>query len=311
MRRLFVAAVIAAASVTVIAAAAIGKGVLQPYSESEAFSQAYGAGESLPGMLDGEGEAVIPSSIAVAPSGDMLISDPAKRRVVIFDRSGGYRDSIPVDGVPIDAVPLASGTAVLTADERVMVFDRRGRMSLAQTVSQEVARDGLRRLSASRGVVRAETGRGDSFQVVSVGPEWRGVPEQMQAGAKSRGRFAGDAAFDPYYEEGGRVVRYAKDGTVDLDVRLHQPDLVTVDVVGQDSSGSFYVITEIGTEDGCRTECRRYSSQGVLSARFEVVSELSWSARSTAVAPGGTVYRLAADETGVKVLAYSPGGDSR
>lgn len=296
-----------------MAVAARGENVLEPYSASEAFSHEYGDAEDLPGMLDGEGEPLVPTSISVDSAGNILVADPAKGRVVVFDRSGGYRRSIPVGGAPVDAIPCGSGTAVLTADKRVAVFDGQGGPLLGCEVARGVARDGLRRLSESRGSVWVETGSGDAFQVIEPAGRGRvrGLPEQSQAATKSRGRFSGGVRFDPRYSDGGRVIRYGTDGAADLEVRLGEDDLATIDVAGQDASGAFYVIAEIGTEDGCRTECRKYSKDGALLARFDVVSDVSWSARSTAVAPDGTVYRLVASEAGVKVVAYSPGGDSR
>lgn len=317
MKSLFVVAVLAMMLVSSVAVATHTEATqtesaLEPYSPSEAFSYEYGDAKDLPGMLDGQGEPLIPTSIFVDSAGNILVADPAKKRVVVFDRSGGFRKSIPVDGVPMDAIQCGSDTAVLTADKRVALFNEGGVFLGGQKIAREVARNGLRRLSASRGSVWVETGNGDAFRVIEQAGRggMRGLSEQSQSATKSRGRFSGGVRFDPYYANGGRVVRYGADCAANLEVHLRENDLATIDVVGQDASGAFYVIAEIGTKDGCRTECRKYSKDGVLLARFDVVSDVSWSARSTAVSPDGTVYRLVASKTGVRVVAYSPGGES-
>jgi hypothetical protein len=51
-------------------------------------------------------------------------------------------------------------------------------------------------------------------------------------------------------------------------------------------------------------------ANGVMLARFDVASDEGWTARSAAVSPDGTVYRLVADDTCIRVTAYSAGGAS-
>jgi hypothetical protein len=274
----------------------------------------WGSGERAAGRVDGDESASMgPMSFALGPSGDVVLLDQVNARVLVFSRDGTLREAVPIPSTTFDDVLVGPGGEIVLLDRlvrsSVVVVDSSGVRAEVPVVGPGIGRGGE---------VTAMLGADDGVWL-----EWRhtSVVHVLDAGLSPCGR----EVLPGRKAHGARLVA-SLEGRSGARIRLEEPTgtrEVVLEVgdrverlvwAGTDGAGRVHAFMHVMAFDD--DEPSRLDHEYVLGVRLDADLELdallvspyvigTWEQfKEIEVADDGTVYQMAVDASGVRIVAW-------
>lgn len=262
----------------------------------------YGPAEAQPGYLPPlESDETAPDAIAVTAARRILINDPAKYRIAVYDLARReYLRSITRDGHMFVGVTWHPG-GIATIDweaREVVLFDEEGRLIHAQPFA-ETFWHRTWGLNASNEGIRLWTDSGNCL-VFKGNRTLVPVPAEQQLATAVEGESYGNHIYQTY-RVGSRVVQRSLSGETVREFSLGE-EVSEIRVFGEDAQGCIYVFASAEPGTG---RCVIFDKQSEELSRFDLLaSGEGVRLMDLWVTPDGTVFQLWHDETRIRVIAF-------
>jgi len=240
----------------------------------------YGAGENQLGRRQQpETESRGPESFALGPDGTIFVCDTVNSRIALIPP--GKDETVKHFVVPSPPVDIALGpdeTYVLTQDNRLFRYDRRGLIRGVSPVPAAIAQN-RRRLQAGKTGPVLQTIEGQAY-LLKQGT----VPRLLRDTPSVSKQGSGTA----------RVVLPRPDGNVEVELTL--PGLLSVAVLGRDPEENILIQVEELPPSGHGVDLRviKLSPTGQVLESLEKIPNNyhNWTTRLLAVSPTGEIGQL-------------------
>jgi len=289
-----------------VSAPAAAPGSAGGYSRATVAVLRYGSGSADVGLRTGaERRPVGPSSFAVERGGRILVADVVNGRIQVFAPDGKHERSVSVASPLHDLTVDDAGVAyALSTDGGLTAYDTStGRQADRWALEPELARS-LGHLRAQDGLISLEAPNQLSYPVYVAGGS---VGLRAQEAAQKKGaKGPSGYYYSTSYRDQGHLYRLDAQGKVVLDVALKLSDVASVNFLGEDRSGSAYVVVErFGAKNQVSVEVRKLDRGGALTATIPAPPvTLVEMTRSILVTDSGDIYELLPEANGASVLRW-------
>lgn len=274
------------------------------YAVTTVLDLGYGEGVSQPGYLPfNEGDEVHPDAIAVTEDGRLLITDPVKGRLLVYDSAtGAFVGPLQVNGAfGVGITWCSAGMATLdTAAHEILLLSDDGAViaSYPLPVTHGVAEA----LYASDEGIWASA-EGVRFLVARYASPGSLTAVEDPALTETDGYAFGAHTYRQDYAS-GRIVRESSQAEPELTIDVGD-DFGDLRVVGEAEDGSFFVHTWKESTGG---RILVFDSSGEEAGSFPL-EQSSVDSMDLWVTPDGVLYQLWHDAAGIRVYAYELTGE--